>query len=112
VLDVERRVVFAVRNLSQSEVKLTWNTNAEEFTIVPRTAHVEQGCSKQFLLAFRSSKTAAFKDHAILCETKQIKQADRFVDWDDSMTYTRYVSNAELNWVLAKREEERKLREE
>lgn len=63
------------------------------------------------MLVFKSSKTISFKDHLIACEAKQIRQAEGFIDWDDSMTQTRYVSNAELNWVTAKREEEKRLRE-
>lgn len=80
---------------------------------MPRSAHVCRKSQKQFFVSFKSSKTQTLKETPLQCEVKQIKQADPgFTEWDDSMTTTRYVSKAELEYINRKREEEEKRREE
>lgn len=69
---------------------------------------------KPLLLTFKSGKTVNYKTQpfSLLCETKQIKQAKEFVDWDDSQVQVLHVTQTEYDWMIKKKEEEEQRRKE
>jgi len=74
---------------------------------MPRCGHIYPKMTKQVVLTFKSMKSVVHKDFAVLCETRQIRQSEAsFVDWDDSMSNVRYVTQSEYDWYTKRREEE------
>lgn len=57
-------------------------------------------------MIFKSDKSIAHKDLALSCETVQIKQANEdYIDWDDSITIRKFVTQAEFEWIERRKEE-------
>ena len=110
VIGIDKKLVFALKNHSNNQIRFNWNTQGcEDFQFYPRSGHLNAKGSKSIVLNFRSTKSISYKAFGLLCETCQITQGHNegvFKEWDDSMTVVRYVTKTESDWLQKKREEE------
>jgi hypothetical protein len=108
-----KRFTFSLRNNSLKPIKFNWASH-ESFEFKPSTGHLNAKTSKAVSITFKAQKTVQYKDVLLACETIQINQQnnDEFVDWDNSMTVTKFITKTEFDWYEKKKEDERKRKEE
>lgn len=89
---------FSIKNNANEVVKFQWAYH-DDFTFIPRVGHINKKTSKGITIVFKSDRAVSHKDIPILCETLQVKQAEEFNDWDDSIKIRRFVTKTEFDWL-------------
>ena len=99
VIGKEKSINFVVRNNTGNSLRFQWK-NLEDFTFTPRVGHIEAKGAIPVTLTFKANKTVSHKDLALTCDTIQIKQTSpKFLDWNDSLFVSRFVTKTEANWI-------------
>ncbi|EGR28756.1 hypothetical protein IMG5_169530, partial [Ichthyophthirius multifiliis] len=114
IIGKKTQVGFQIKSNKNVPIKFTWNTQGnEDFSFIPKTGHIPALGSKFINIIYKANKTVTYKNIPLILETKQIKQnSDKFIDWDDSMTNIKYVTQKEYEWWIKKKKEEEELRKQ
>lgn len=111
IVGQEKSITFRLKNYCDSAVKFMWQ-DKPHFFLSPSVGHLAAKSSKEITLTYKGDEVQNYSGLDLICQSVHIDTKGEFIDWDNSMLETRFVTPKAYERIIKRREEEEKRKRE